>query len=518
MEVDTNNDNISFVECKIYGRNMVDDKGENFEQTISGKTTIWMHSSGNQTEWILLLGCYKLRTLNDLHFTDNTATFVLSSSSQLQECITSCYTLDHTRRYFGLQDNMCFCYENNDVTVDSDCVAHKCKGGSESFCGSTNESVVIYYRGEFVNKYEERICSGLAENVKTSNNKDKSCQDDLFYLCTAHEELTNCSCHKQVMWFENRRNSRNMCVSTSNDKAIPPMLSKEGDRMYPEGQFTCEIFNVMNLKSTEIASSCITAAYFVNFTTVGNNWNTRHFLECSIPGNIKFTTPSTEHYNDNFNCSLKNCVIYIVIGIAVIVTLVVCILAIVCNRRKKIQVANKEVATEEIPLNTIRTFDSMEQPNAEMVEITNIIYSTAKPNVESIETSDHLYSMANPLKQTIEICDKVSSIEQHSTADIEYSNNVHRILQPITGITEISGNVDTTVHPNTGTMYTTENNENQYNILDHTLLKTRVDNGNGNENAVYDQIKPSVIPTDKFAGSVYDSVAAVNNMLDKLKK
>jgi len=56
MEVDTDNENISFVECKIYSRNMVDDEGENFEQTISGNTTIWMHSSGNQTEWILLLG------------------------------------------------------------------------------------------------------------------------------------------------------------------------------------------------------------------------------------------------------------------------------------------------------------------------------------------------------------------------------------------------------------------------------------------------------------------------------
>ena len=56
MEVDTDNENISFVECKIYDRNMVDDKGKNFEQNTSDKTTIWMHSSGNQTEWILLLG------------------------------------------------------------------------------------------------------------------------------------------------------------------------------------------------------------------------------------------------------------------------------------------------------------------------------------------------------------------------------------------------------------------------------------------------------------------------------
>ena len=57
--VDTDNDNISFLECKIYGRNMVD-KGENFEQNTSGKTTIWMHSSDNQTEWILLLGKWNI--------------------------------------------------------------------------------------------------------------------------------------------------------------------------------------------------------------------------------------------------------------------------------------------------------------------------------------------------------------------------------------------------------------------------------------------------------------------------
>jgi hypothetical protein len=40
--VDTDNDNISFLECKIYGRTMVD-KGENFEQNTSGKTTISLY-------------------------------------------------------------------------------------------------------------------------------------------------------------------------------------------------------------------------------------------------------------------------------------------------------------------------------------------------------------------------------------------------------------------------------------------------------------------------------------------
>jgi hypothetical protein len=47
---------------------------------------------------------------------------------------------------------MCFCYENNDVTIDSDCEQHKCKGGSESLCGTTNESVVLYYGGKLLNK------------------------------------------------------------------------------------------------------------------------------------------------------------------------------------------------------------------------------------------------------------------------------------------------------------------------------------------------------------------------------
>lgn len=200
---------------------------------------------------------------------------------------------------------------------------------------------------------------------------------------------------------------------------------------------------------------------------------------------------------------------------------------ILCTKfhfRKKTKAANRELAPEEIHLNTIRTCDRMEQSKAEN------IFGTTRPDVENIEVSakarlkqpstdnfdisDNMYSTAKPFQQTTEICDNVSNLIQPSTADI----NVHMILQPIIGTTEISSNLNTTVHPDTGTIYTAENNENQYNILDHTLLNTRVDNGNGNENAVYDQIKPSVVPTDKFAGSVYDSVASVHRMLDKLKK
>lgn len=188
--------------------------------------------------------------------------------------------------------------------------------------------------------------------------------------------------------------------------------------------------------------------------------------------------------------------------------------------RKKTKAANRELAPEEIHLNQY----------AHVISIAENISGTTRSDIENIEVSakarlkqqstdnfdisDNLHSTAKPFQQTTEICDNVSSLIQPSTADI----NVHRILQPIIGTTEISSNLNTTVHPDTGTIHTAENDENQYNILDHTLLNTRVDNGNGNENAVYDQIKPSVVPTDKFAGSVYDSVASVHKMLDKLKK
>lgn len=188
--------------------------------------------------------------------------------------------------------------------------------------------------------------------------------------------------------------------------------------------------------------------------------------------------------------------------------------------RKKTKAANRELAPEEIHLNTIRTCDRMEQSKAENIsgmtrpDVENIEVSAKarlkQPSTDNFDISDNLYSTAKPFQQTTEICDNVSSLIQPSTADC----NVHRILQPIIGTTEISSNLNTTVHPNTGTIYTAENNENQYNILDHTLLNIRVDN----ENAVYDHIKPSVVPTDTFAGSVYDSVASVHKMLDKLKK
>jgi hypothetical protein len=57
-------------------------------------------------------------------------------------------------------------------------------------------------------------------------------------------------------------------------------------------------------------------------------------------------------------------------------------------------------------------------------------------------------------------------------------SDISKLSQPIIETTEISSNLNTTVHPDTGTIHTAENDENQYNILDHTLLNTRVDNGN----------------------------------------
>ena len=73
-------------------------------------------------------------------------------------------------------------------------------------------------------------------------------------MFTYFSESTNCSGHRPVMWFEDRRNSTNRCLSTSNDIPITHILPKENATMYQMGQFTCEIFDLMSLPSIEIGT------------------------------------------------------------------------------------------------------------------------------------------------------------------------------------------------------------------------------------------------------------------------